>query len=1048
MRAWLSVVLAALGFVDVAGGQEPVVPKGFTIAKVAGFPLLHRPIFAGFDETGVLYVGESSGENLKRDDMLAKKPHWISRLEDTDGDGVFDKSTKFVENITLPQGCLWYRGSLYAACPPSIWKFTDTDNDGKADQREEILTGFGFSGNACDTHGPFLSPTGRLYIVQGRHGHEFKDKQGQVYSKGKAGRIYSCRIDGSDVRVHAGGGFDNPVEVDFTEEGECIGTVNILYRDRGDCLMHWVEGGVYPRDDLADAVAEFKWTGGLLGPIHNLGHVACSGITRYRGVHFGDGFKDRWFFTEFNTHKVRYAELKRAGSTFTADVHEFLTCADGDFHPTDVLEDADGSLLVLNTGAWFLNGCPTSRVAKPEIYGGIYRVRKVDGTVVQDPRGKQLELASMSREDLIRHLGDRRPAVIHSAIEQIARDPAIIERLARSIKEGKQTATARRNAVWAIGMILCCDGMGSIAANPSSIGKNVREALTAAIKDRDTSLQQAAVSVVAWNTGFESVLLNLMESESPQIRRQVAETCALLVKTIEADKTHPRGFQRRIRDTLMLQVTHDAGRGFVDRVHEHAVVTGMLRTGESDSWILDASKPSVARSILIALDQMDDSSLTREMVLPLLSSEDVRLQQTALEVIARHPGWAAETLALLKTWVAEPELNADRANALRGFLLAQLGDSAVQGFVVDVLGDLETASGVRGLFWEVLQRSTIANWPDAWNPLLASAMVSADNDIALAALRIITQRSLPGFESDLRKLAALEQRSIPIRCEAVTALGGSTTPLDDRVFRPLLQSLGSDEISSDEKAAIGRALGNGPLSESQLQQLTTAFATAGPLAVPVLIKAYARSTDADLGRALIAALLQSEAATSIAPDELAGILRKYPDEVRAAAQPLYAKLGIDPAAQQARLTELTPLLEAGDANVGRNVFFGKKANCSACHAVAGEGGRIGPHLTTIGASRSPKDLLEAIVFPSASFVNGYRPYVIATDDGKVVQGVISAETTDAITLRTQDLQEIRVRRDAIDEQREGTTSIMPKGLDTQLTPDELRHLLAYLQSRK
>ncbi|MDX1970066.1 MAG: dehydrogenase, partial [Planctomycetaceae bacterium] len=350
MRAWLLVVLAALGFVDVAGGQEPVVPEGFTIKKVAGFPLLHRPIFAGFDDTGVLYVGESSGENLKRDDMLAKKPHWISRLEDTDGDGVFDKSTKFVENITLPQGCLWYRGSLYAACPPSIWKFTDTDNDGKADQREEILTGFGFSGNACDTHGPFLSPTGRLYIVQGRHGHEFKDKEGQVYSKGKAGRIYSCRIDGSDVRVHAGGGFDNPVEVDFTEEGECIGTVNILYRDRGDCLMHWVEGGVYPREDQADCVAEFKWTGGLLGPIHNLGHVACSGIMRYRGVHFGDDFKNKWFFTEFNTHKVRYAELKRAGSTFTADVHEFLTCDNGDFHPTDVLEDADGSLLVLNTG--------------------------------------------------------------------------------------------------------------------------------------------------------------------------------------------------------------------------------------------------------------------------------------------------------------------------------------------------------------------------------------------------------------------------------------------------------------------------------------------------------------------------------------------------------------------------------------------------------------------------------------------------------------------------------------------------------------------------
>ena len=56
--------------------------------------------------------------------------------------------------------------------------------------------------------------------------------------------------DGSDVEVFCGGGMDNPVEVDFTPEGEMFGTVNILIgRPRVDCLMHWVQGGVYPRDD-------------------------------------------------------------------------------------------------------------------------------------------------------------------------------------------------------------------------------------------------------------------------------------------------------------------------------------------------------------------------------------------------------------------------------------------------------------------------------------------------------------------------------------------------------------------------------------------------------------------------------------------------------------------------------------------------------------------------------------------------------------------------------------------------------------------------------
>ena len=49
---------------------------------------------------------------------------------------------------------------------------------------------------------------------------------------------------------------------------------------------------------------------------------------------------------------------------------------DPDFHPTDVLEDADGSLLVIDTGGWFLRGCPTSRIAKPEVKGAIYRIRR------------------------------------------------------------------------------------------------------------------------------------------------------------------------------------------------------------------------------------------------------------------------------------------------------------------------------------------------------------------------------------------------------------------------------------------------------------------------------------------------------------------------------------------------------------------------------------------------------------------------------------------------------------------------------------------------
>src|SRR5262245_35622385 len=118
-----------------------VVPAGFEIKLVAGPPLVNRPIEADFDEQGRLYVTDSSGSSDKVEKQLEEKPHRIVRLEDTDGDGVFDKSTVFADHMMFPEGAMWLDGSLYVSAPPSIWKLTDTDNDGVADKREEWFNG-------------------------------------------------------------------------------------------------------------------------------------------------------------------------------------------------------------------------------------------------------------------------------------------------------------------------------------------------------------------------------------------------------------------------------------------------------------------------------------------------------------------------------------------------------------------------------------------------------------------------------------------------------------------------------------------------------------------------------------------------------------------------------------------------------------------------------------------------------------------------------------------------------------------------------------------
>jgi putative heme-binding domain-containing protein len=239
------------------------------------------------------------------------------------------------------------------------------------------------------------------------------------------------------------------------------------------------------------------------------------------------------------------------------------------------------------------------------------------------------------------------------------------------------------------------------------------------------------------------------------------------------------------------------------------------------------------------------------------------------------------------------------------------------------------------------------------------------------------------------------------------------------------------------------------LNDAQLVRVADQFAKAGPLAVPVLVRAFGRSQSALVGRHLIASLHNSRTiAVGVSPSELKHVLRDYPAAVQTDLQPLLKKLGLDPAKQKQRMDELTPLLAGGDATRGKSIFFGRKTACAACHTTGGQGGKVGPDLTGIGKIRAGRDLVEAIAFPSATFARGFRSYVIATDAGRVFTGVITRETALAITLRTADLAEVRIPKSSIEAMKESTVSIMPKGLDKTLTPDELRDLLAFLQAQK
>ncbi len=353
------------------------VPAGYVAERVAAPPLIKHPMFACFDDQGRLFVAGSSGRDLNAKERKEDPPDVIRCLEDTDGDGHFDRSTVFADRLTYPQGVLWHDGAVFTASPPSLWRLEDTDGDGKADRRRELVTGFPFTGIADDLHGPCLGPDGRVYWGVGRFDYAIRKPGGPVLRRGQTPLIMRCRPDGEDVEVFSAA-MGNPVEVAFSPEGEPFACGTFLSPEvQGaglrDALIHCVYGGLYSVRDRE--LAGEKRTGDLLPPMAQLGVAAGSGLVRARGGPFGDGDHPALYPALFNLHSVPRFALERVGATFRAREEPFLISDVPDFHPTDVLEDADGSLLVVDTGGWFRH-CPTSQIAKPDVEGAIYRIRR------------------------------------------------------------------------------------------------------------------------------------------------------------------------------------------------------------------------------------------------------------------------------------------------------------------------------------------------------------------------------------------------------------------------------------------------------------------------------------------------------------------------------------------------------------------------------------------------------------------------------------------------------------------------------------------------
>jgi len=152
-----------------------------------------------------------------------------------------------------------------------------------------------------------------------------------------------------------------------------------------------------------------------------------------------------------------------------------------------------------------------------------------------------------------------------------------------------------------------------------------------------------------------------------------------------------------------------------------------------------------------------------------------------------------------------------------------------------------------------------------------------------------------------------------------------------------------------------------------------------------------------------------------------------------------------PAEKKEEMQRIARLLKSGTGSPenGYQIF---KKTCAVCHELFGEGGSAGPKLT--GYERDNLNfMLLAIVDPSAAIREEFTSFLVLTEDGRTVTGLIEKQDTRTITLRDVKAEQTLINRDEIEVLKALDTSLMPEGQTRKMTDQDVRDLFAYLMSR-
>ncbi|WP_417734308.1 PVC-type heme-binding CxxCH protein [Rosistilla oblonga] len=1056
----------------IAGFKKP---DGWTATLVAAEPEVANIVAFDIDRKGRFWVCESFRQDIGVTDNRGHDNKWlradlaaqsvqdriayhkrllgdqaityeqqddrIRLLQDTTGDGKLDKATVFASGFNgieegTGAGVLAVEDDVYYTCIPKLWKLNDLNGDGKSDQRTALADGFGvrvaFRGH--DMHGLIRGPDGRIYFSIGDRGYNVQTAEGNHLFDPGSGAIFRCELDGSDLEVFATG-LRNPQELAFDEYGNLFtGDNNSDSGDRarwvyivqgGDTgwrmnYQYYGDRGPFNREKIWHPFHE-EQPAYIVPPIANFAD-GPSGLTYYPGTGLSDDWKGRFLLADFRgtpaNSGIRTFRVKPKGAFFElVDDQQPLWS----ILATDVAFGPDGGIYVSDwVDGWVGQGKGRIyRFADPE-YSESEIVKEVQSLLAGDWNAMQEDRVF----DLLGHADQR--VRLAAQWQLAARSDA--EAFRRVIQDPTLSTVHRLHGVWGLGQIARSEGLSA----------DLIQAIEPLVVDGDPYLRAAGADLLGSlpNHTVSRHLRNAIDDQDDRVKY----FAAMAVGSLRDSESF---------DAIVRMLERNNNRDPILR-HGGIMALSQIASSSQIAELKDHPNRSVRRAAVVAL-RRQASPLTAEF----LSDYEPMVALEAARAINDLP--IAEALPALADQIARPT---DDDALMRRVLNANFRIGSNDRLVA-VAGYAAEPSASESLRLEALEMLSQWKQPDAldrvinhWRPIKPrpdaevaaavtdqlSRLLSAPEPIANRAIELAAELEIAEIAPQL--ISRLSDESIDVQTRAAAMLA--------------LAKL-------DPKGAPGFA--GSALAADQPELRIAAFRVLAKLdagnLMPALRDAIASKnpTERQVAWDLLAANESAEATHQIEDGLQQYIDGDLPEDVwlnvvEAAKGRVNPSLASDLAAAEARwaqddaLANYRASLVGGDRAAGEKLFFEKtELSCVRCHRVHRQGGQVGPVLTTIGAQRDRKYLLEAIVRPDAAIAKGFETAVIADDLGQVFTGIIRDETDDEVRLMKADGSEVKIPTEEIVARRRGK-SAMPEDLVKQMTPREIRDLVAYLESLK